>query len=664
MASILDTLRKSFKLFVKKGGKEGTKELQPGKINKKTGKVDQSPFFKSANKTGTHSGLMDWKQIWDWWTSNNFDSPSNFLNRKNRYDDLKFAAYNDPIMAQGVDMLADEAVQVNSQDRPIEVEAKNKKFEKAINDFFDDIGLTPATLRVIAYNLALYGDAFFVNSLQVGRGVEKILPVSVYNVIDRIEFNLAQATEQFSSSRGLYNSLYSRNNSIKKLFDVITTENKNSDIAEMFETYNFGYQMSGEVFLPPWSITHFRVRSTESEYYPFGKPPYIKAISPYRQYASAMNLQAMARISSFPLKIYSVKVDDKMTETEKWFAVQQAQQEFANAGLTNSGKDTGAPNDEVWTAEGLLDIKVESMSTNLDDIADIKLLQDRMISAMNLPNGYLAVGDNNGWGESGKSLMQQHKIFGRTVFTLQQSIVEGLMELVKMHFTLKGEFEDEEFTISMPYPVIEETSDRERMKSDSLRLATDILSNLGQNLGLERDEALPIEIVKDVFMNHSFLEPEEVDRWIKEYEKAQEAKEEDDTEESSGGGFGGRFKASTERKNSVLRSYFGEGTDSRVEKETRKKLVDIAIEEANERSKRKNMEGVRNSRHFISSSVPNDKNLDVKLKVFKDRFKKLKETNSLKEKVKPIDLEKDFKLDTHEPISIKRHDKVKKEYKS
>ena len=62
----------------------------------------------------------------------------------------------------------------------------------------------------------------------------------------------------------------------------------------------------------------------------------------------------------------------------------------------------------------------------------------------------------------------------------------------------------EEFELALPFPVIEESQDRVRMKNDTLRLANDIITNLQNALGLDRGESIPSEVVKDIFGKISF----------------------------------------------------------------------------------------------------------------------------------------------------------------
>lgn len=549
---IFQKLAKELRIVTKKG-KNGTVEILPGEYDSKEGKVKPLSGF-GSNRDKKDS---DFYKMWKWWIDNNYDDPASFQNRLYRMNDLSHAYYNDSIFSTGIEILADETIQPDSRDENIQVFAKDKKKEKEITEFFQNIGIDAGKLRAIAFDLALYGDAFWTTSVSLKEGVKKITPVSPYSVTQRLEFSLAHVTEQYRQKYRSYASYFDKNDAISQLIDIYKQNGgeKNDDVSNLFETYLFGYQVNSDIVVPPWTILHFRRFSNESEFFPFGKPAFIHAIAPYRMLHSAMNLQALARVANFPLKVFKVKTDENMGPDEKWEAVSTMQQEYSNIGVTNTGKDEFSVNDEIWTIEDLLTVDIESPNISINDIADIEMLRDSLLTAMRIPKGYIPVANDNNWGDSGKSLTKQSKIFARMVYINQTALIQGLVDLVKLHYMLLGQ-EIPDFEISLPYPSIEEDSDRQRFQSDSIRLAKDIIDNLGGSLGLDRDEALPIEIVKDIFTNYSFLDSEEIDTWLKTYEKEKESEPEVE-EEPSGGRYGG-FRASTmdsEKKTRIMEAY-------------------------------------------------------------------------------------------------------------
>lgn len=500
------------KLFSITTGKDsqGNTSVLPARFNPETGKVSPLNFTKNKGKEE-----KEFQKIWDFWIKNTYDSPDTLKNRVDRYHDLEFMYYNDPIASMAMDYLADETVSGEGEEQEIGVYAKNSSFEKEIKSFLDSRKIRGQLLRDIAFNLSIYGDSFLANNLDPVKGVEKLIPLSVYDIKQRLEFSLSKVIE-IQASKNAYAQVLSKQSGLIDLYKQVLSTN--DDITELFEEFLFGFALSQEIWVAPWSITHFRRYSSRSEFWPFGKPPFMHMIGPYRQFSSTLNLQAMARIASFPLKHFEVETEERMTEIEQWASVSQARQSYSNLGVSNSGKDEFTINDELWTPKGLIDVSIIENRMDIDKIGDLEMYQDRMIAASRVPKSVLPFGDGARLGsESGKALMQQSKVYARFVYANQRAILETISFLIKLHFSIIGKFDNEEFEISLPYPVTEENSEVLRAKNDTLRLAKDILDNLGTSLGMERDESLPIEVVKDVFSKYSFLDSEEIETWTKAY---------------------------------------------------------------------------------------------------------------------------------------------------
>jgi len=521
--------------------KQKGKMVVPGKIDSK-GRLNPLGI-------GNKKSHKEIEAIWDFWISNNYDSPDTLKNRFDRYKDLEFMYYNDSIASMAMDLLADETISGNSEEQEIGVYAKKAGSEKKIKDLLNRIELKGQTLRELAFNLSCYGDGFGINSIDAKEGLKKVTLLSVFDIKQRLEFSLSKVAEEMERKASSY-AFLNKQKGLADLYDIYRTEGSD-DLSDFFNDFLFGFALAKDIWVPPWMVMHARRYSRRSEFWPFGQPPFIHMIGPFRQFSSTLNLQAMARIASFPLKHFQVKTDERMTEIDKWAAVSEARQEFANLGVTNSGKDEFTINDELWTPEDLLSVDVIENRLDIDKIGDLELLQDRMVAAGRMPKSYLPFGDGGRLGsESGKALMQQSKMFARFVYANQQALLDEISFLVKLHFTIIGETIDD-FELSLPYPVVEESSDILRMKNDTLRLAKDIIDNIGQSLGLDRDEKLPTDIVRDVFSKYSFLDAEEVNIWIDQYEKTVE---ENSIEESRKKKLQNRYYANAD---STLReSYF------------------------------------------------------------------------------------------------------------
>lgn len=482
--------------------------------SKDTKRVEISPVEKES-KEGKHSDKpidlpSNVKKIWDWYVRETNDRLETLKHRMDRYTDIDYMIYNEPIVSYVVELYADEVSQIDDQFNLIQVKAKNQKVEKRIKSLLEQWGVDQSYIREVAYNLVAYGDSFDILETNDKKGIVSLTPVSVDAVTDRLEFKLSEIKKKFSGAKKhSYQKIKSLQDFIR---DMEFGEDKNYDYSKNYLSYLFGFVVGEDSFVYPWQVNHYRLESRRSEFFPFGRSLLINLIGPYRQLKTSMNLMALTRAMKFPKEVYEVQTSDEMTAVEKWHAVNEAKTEYQNLGILNNTKDEFSVGDEIWIPDGLIRHTVISNDLRIEDIADIELLRENLIMGTKIPRGYLIADDRGGWGVSGQSLLQQSKPFGRAVYFIQSSILNTLTHMIRTHFLMTGEFEKEytEFQISLNFPVVEEASDRQRLKQDSLRFVTDIIDNIKNALG-DRDAELSPKVVKDLFSKFSFLDPDILD---------------------------------------------------------------------------------------------------------------------------------------------------------
>lgn len=466
-------------------------------------KKEVVPAERSTGRAQKFSSEVE--RLWNWYT-NNADSPETLKNREDRYADMDYMIYNDTVVSSALDLYADEVAQADSQQKPIAVYAKKKEVQREIYNLLENWGVDQNYIRECAYNLVGYGDSFDVIDYDRAEGIVGLTPVDIRDVVDRLEFKYSEIAKQ---KKGLKAKLSATSISVQKFIQNLETDK--SDSGFNFSSYLLGFVLSDKTYRPPWGVNHYRLFSRRSEFFPFGRPMFIHLVGPFRQLKTAKNLMALVRVMSFPKEVYEVKTDDEMSEVEQWDAVNEARQEYQNSGMINQNKEEFSVNSEIWLPEGLLRMTVQENNLRVEDIQDIELLRDDLIMGTRIPKGYLIV-DRGGWGTSSQSLLQQSKPFGRSVYSIQSVILQNLAHLIRMHFLMTGKFDKEatEFELSLRFPVVEEASDRLRMKTDTLRLANDVLDNIKNALGMRNDDPPP-EVVKKIFSQFSFLSVEDVD---------------------------------------------------------------------------------------------------------------------------------------------------------
>lgn len=541
------------------------------------------------------------QQLYDWWIRETSDNKKSLSDRKDRYRDIDFMIKNESVISMAADLYSDEAIQVDSQNQIITVTSKNKKLEKWILKFFNDIQLDQHKLRQIAYSVNAFGDAFLINIIDPVKGITEVINIDVDDVDERLEFNAIDTKKNFyKQNRRYMNNLIKSNNRMADL--IAKLKNNKADLSAVFKHYLFGFIVSPDLVLPPWNVTHFRL-SENSEFGKWGKSNFINCIAPFRQLKASKNLMAMARAMKFPKEKFEIETDENMTEVEKWNAVNEARQEYQNLTALEAVKEEFAIGGQIWTPKGLLDYSLLENRMDLGDIADIELLRDDMIMATRIPKGYLIV-DRGAFGASGQSLLQQFKPFGRAVYQIQSAILKEIIQLIKIQLTITEDFDvNEPFELAMNFPVIEEASDRIRIKNDTLSLANDVISNIQNALGTR--DGLPPDVIKSVFSQLSFLDPDDVDKWVNQSADALVSEK------------------------SYIKLINNKLTEDQINK-LLNRLNETVINTAFYEAKKKNsfFEGIQRGKHYLVS-YGNNLELDETLRMMRSQF--IKKPAKLKE---------------------------------
>jgi hypothetical protein len=581
---IINRLRKIFGISdVKTNDVANQKKVHPGVRDSKTGKLKPVEFPDEIQK------------LYDYWLKDTFETASSLKNRLDRYAALSYAYYNNTIFSKAVNLYADETVQSDVNDEILNVEA-DKKVKNYIYDFLDTLGIRDGQkLHNVAHNLVLYGDSFWINSadLKRGEGFTDSTPINVEDIADRIEFNASNVAKDQRKNNKFITHIQ-KSDRLSVIYKMLKDTKENQDYSQFFKSYLFGYWLADKIYLPPWNVSHFRIFTTINEFAPFGRPIMINCLAPFRQLQAGKNLMALARANNFPIKKFEVTVDENMDQGDIWEVIDEARSEYHNLGYSETDKEQFAMGGEVWLPRDLINMDNVESRMDLDAIADIEMLRDDLIMGTDIPKGYLIV-DRASFGTSGQALLRQHKPFARAVYKIQTAILEQITQMIRLQFAISGDFDyDTPFELSMPFPEVEESSDRIRIKNDTLRLAKDVLDNLGDAIGLDRGEALPPDVVKAVFSQISFLDDDDVMKWVDDTVEAQQ--QEPEEPEGGGGMFG--------NKKFVNKNKIRERLTPQVVKECWNKA----------RKNTKIYENISNDRHHYSSyNISPDNRLQLEL---------------------------------------------------
>jgi len=473
---------------------------------------------------------------------------SDIYERQERLKELAFAIYNDPYLSQSCTLTADEATQLDDQNRLMSVESNSVAFVNKCYELFAQWGLTQQRVRSACYDIQRYGEALWAHRV-TERGVERIIPLRPRALVERLEFSPARMAEYIADVEGNMKSQQSRRSKLQSLIDLLnkktdTVDDLGENFADTFDTKLLGFEFADGIIVPPWLISHFRYQADTTEFFPYGTPPLLMALAPFQQAHATMALQGLARHMSFPVQLYKVKQTEGLGPASAFEITNTVREEYDNIGVTprSNSLEVYTINTKIWLADGLLDFDVKSAQCDMDFVGDLEMYNDRVAYAAGVPKGYIDQ-EFGGFGQSGIALMEQYKPFARHVYTIQSAFLEGLGQLIRLHFAITGEFDyNTPFVLSMRFPAEDFGEEKMAARTASIDLANSIIEMLQAVLGLEEGEALPEDVVSSILSKYTFLDPTDLTRWIRlaaiQKSAAENAQSEGD-EEAAGDDFGG-----------------------------------------------------------------------------------------------------------------------------
>lgn len=572
------------------------------------GRLEPNNPLLHRNLAGYHlPNYSPLSQIWQWYLDGCLNINEDLRNRQNRYEDLDFASKNSPLIRMAVDLFADEAVQCDSGTSPIKVKAK-REVQSYINSLLDQWGITQQQVRETIWNKVLFGDAFEINDVRGKEGIVGVTPVSVWDVADRLEFDPSKVMEAMKKIDFGTNGTTSMK--LQSLMSDLETESESA--TAFFNKYLLGFELLGGRMTAPWGVTHYRSFTMLREFAPWGRSRFINVLPQFRQLTSAEGLMQVARAAAFPREVYSVSSDPGASKTERWAGLEEFQEQLDNTAMTQGDKELPSIGSRIIIPKELVDYQSFKSDIDVDAISDVEYLRDNLIMGLMIPKGYLIASDG-GWGNSGQSLLQQFKPFGRLVFSDQSDYLEGLTQKIKTHLAITGKFEgwDTPFELEMEFPVIEESSDRISRRAEELTLANNIIDTLKNILGVEK---VPPEIVKSVFGAHTSMPQTAIDSYVDKLIKYnQEEAGENNGEDSVGFGGGVQsdvnpiadmkkisadFKDKRYRKDLTIKQCYERARNRWQEEKIKDNIVESIIKlKAQERL----YEGRANGKHYLSS---------------------------------------------------------------
>lgn len=449
-----------------------------------------------------------------------------------RYKDMKSACTTEPILDTAVKIYVSEAYATEHGKNLVQIKAKDSKVEKYFYDWYERVGFTENVIRDIFTNLVIYGDAFWINGIDMNGqgGIKTITTIDPFLVADRIEFNVGMVEEK----KQWYNQALNLSNSypaLKQIFDIVTNKNL-EDISMLYKSFLFGYSLklsaeedSGDASakingVPPWALTHCRLFTTDKDFFPFGKPMMLSALPTYKSYKTTQLLIDLLRSASFPREKYEIKCDENSDPFTRNMRISEAKNFLENITPQTKNQDGLSVGSKIYTCEGLVDFDIIDPSIDLEALGDLEKKEKSMVMSTGIPDSYILPSEGAGdlGGENADSLYYLNKIFQRRVDALRQAFLEGLDECFRMDLMLTEQFDGDktEFEFYIESPIEDYNSEKISQISDVFSLAKDILDTLATSFGLERGESLSPKIVKSILTRYLPVEKDLISQWVDE----------------------------------------------------------------------------------------------------------------------------------------------------
>ena len=468
-----------------------------------------------------------------------------------RYKDMKMACTTEPILETATRIYVSEAYTSEYGKNLVQIKAKDSKLEKYFYKWFEDVGFNENVIRDIFTNLVMYGDAFWVNGIDMeGKGgITKITMLSPFLVTDRIEFNVGMVNEKqewFKMALNLANTYPS----LQQIVDIVSQKNV-EDISKLYQSYLFGYTLKlwseeedkgdpqnveNVKGVPPWCIAHCRLFTTDKDFAPFGKPMFLSAIPTFKSYKTTQLLIDMLRSQSFPREHYSIRCDENSDPFTRNLRISEAKNFIEGITPQTQNQDGLSVGSKIFSCDGLIDYELLDPSIDLDALGDLEAKKYSMCMSTGIPMTYLCPEEGDGLGgDSAEKLYYLNKIFQRRVDALRRAFLEELDETFRMHLLLTEEFDGDksEFELSIENPTEDYTSDKVSQISDIFNLSKDIIDVLSTCAGLERGDSLSPNIVKSVLSQYLPVEKDIINKWVNEiYKSAEDEQNQDNNEEN------------------------------------------------------------------------------------------------------------------------------------
>tara|TARA_R110000782_G_scaffold102791_3_gene190126 strand:+ start:3298 stop:5157 length:1860 start_codon:yes stop_codon:yes gene_type:complete len=193
-------------------------------------------------------------------------------------------------------------------------------------------------------------------------------------------------------------------------------------------------------------IVHFRLRTSDPAYYPYGKSIASLAIRIFRSLKLMEDAMLIYRLARAPeRRIFYIDVAN-MPATKAEMYIEKVKEKFkkekyynTNDGSVNSRYNPLSADEDFFVpTRGNAGTKIETLpgAQNLGDVDDVKYFRDKLLAALKVPKDYIVEKDKSP--ERKANLSQLDAKFARVIVRVQQQVEVGFEAIAKRHLALVG----------------------------------------------------------------------------------------------------------------------------------------------------------------------------------------------------------------------------------
>ena len=366
--------------------------------------------------------------------------------RYSRYEEMD----DYPEIGTAFDIYADDATQKNLRNKRWTVISESQLVVDEVNRMFTKIHLERDYWDIIR-NMVKYGDCFMETIIDVNnpkRGLQRMKVLNP-NFILRVE------------------------NEYGYLTDFLQEIPESADWAAYGSAAD-SMSQAKFITLDRNQIVHFRLRTSDPGYYPYGKSIAALAIRVFRSLKLMEDAMLIYRLSRAPeRRIFYIDVAN-MPATKAEMFIEKVKEKFKkekyydnNTGQIDSRYNPLSADEDFYVpTRGSQGTKIDTLpgAQNLGEVDDVRYFRDKLLAALKVPKDYIVEKDKSP--ERKANLSQLDAKFARVIGRVQQQAEIGLEQIARRHLALVGFPADLIKTLTIQLPDSSDVFTKRKMEID------------------------------------------------------------------------------------------------------------------------------------------------------------------------------------------------------